>query len=93
MSSAATVPVIGPDGKTYDIVHDRVSDAVAGGGKLAMDIVGPEQQTYAVPLDNVHAALSNGGTPKPPAMPATPIPQALQRTPTLEEAASIQDPA
>lgn len=93
MSSAATVPIIGPDGATYDIPHDQVSNAVAKGGKLAMDIVGPDNNTYAVPLDNVYAALSNGGTLKPPAMPAAPIPQGLQPTPTLEQAANIQDPA
>jgi hypothetical protein len=93
MSTTATVPVIGPDGATYDIPHDQVSNAVSQGGKLAMDIVGPDKNTYAVPLDNVHSALANGGTLKPPPMPAAPIPQALQPTPTLQQAASIRDPA
>jgi hypothetical protein len=93
MSTTATVPVIGPDGVTYDIPHGQVSNAVSQGGKLAMDIIGPDKHTYAVPLDNVHSALANGGTLKPPPMPAAPIPQALQPTPTLQQAASIRDPA
>jgi hypothetical protein len=93
MSSAATVPVIGPDGATYDIPHGQVANAVQQGGKLAMDIIGPDKQTYAVPLDNVHAALAQGGTLKPPPMPAAPVPQALQPTPTLQQAAAIKDPA
>jgi hypothetical protein len=92
MSTPATVPIIGPDGNTYDIPHDQVSNAVSQGGKLAMDIVGPDKQTYAVPLDNVHAALAQGGMLKPPPMPAAPRPQALQPTPTLQQAAAIKDP-
>jgi hypothetical protein len=70
----------------------RDAGAASQGGKLAMDIIGPDKQTYAVPLDNVHAALAQGGTLKPPPMPATPRPQALQPTPTLVQAARIQDP-
>ena len=73
--------------------HDRVADAIAKGGKLAMDIVGPDNKTYPIPLDQVHDALTKGGTLKPPAMPAAPVPQALQPTLTLQQAANMQDPA
>ena len=79
MSNPPTVPIIGPDGATYDIPRDRISDAVSQGGKLAMDIVGPDKHTYAIPLDNVHRALAQGGILKPPPMPAAPVAQELQQ--------------
>jgi hypothetical protein len=67
----STMPMIAPDGSSWDIPSEKVGDAVRAGGKVASSVLGPDGSKWLIPLDQVHAALAKGGQligadPKPP---------------------------
>lgn len=68
---ADTMPMIAPDGTSWDIPKAKLGDAVRAGGKIASPVLGPDGSKWLIPLDQVHAALAKGGQligsdPKPP---------------------------
>jgi hypothetical protein len=60
VSTAATVPMIAPDGTPGDIPHERVSDAVKSGFKIGAELSAPNGQAGVVPIDRVHDAINAG---------------------------------
>jgi hypothetical protein len=61
MSTQATVPILGPDGKVYDIPYENMHAALADGGKMGVYVKGPDQKQYVIPADKVNDAVKDGG--------------------------------
>jgi hypothetical protein len=55
------IPVMGPDGHTYDIPQAEVYDALKEGGQLVVPMAGPDGARYWIPTHEVENGLNEGG--------------------------------
>lgn len=60
MSSAATIPMIAPDGSIGDVPQSQASAAQAKGFKAAQDMLAPDGTKGVIPSDQVQAAIGKG---------------------------------
>jgi hypothetical protein len=66
MATAATVPMLAPDGTPGDIPQARVQDAVKAGFKQAVSMTSPDGKTGYIPADKQQDALAAGFKVTPP---------------------------
>lgn len=59
--TSPTVPIIGPDGKAYDIPYENMHSALSEGGKMGVYVEGPDKKQYVIPADRVNDAVKDGG--------------------------------
>lgn len=60
MSTPAMVPMLSPDGRSGDIPHDRVNEALAAGFKGAVVMTSPDGQQGYIPHDRAQEAIQAG---------------------------------
>src|SRR6266849_3633152 len=61
MSTAATVPVLGPDGQVRMIPQDQAGAALSSGGRQVTRMSGPDGTPRWIPNESVNDALGAGG--------------------------------
>jgi hypothetical protein len=67
MATAATVPMLAPDGTPGDIPQARVQDAVKAGFKQAVSMTSPDGKTGYIPVERQQDAMQAGFKATPPA--------------------------
>lgn len=65
MSTSATVPIIDPQGKVWDIPYENMHAAISKGGKLGVYMKDPDGQQWVIPSDRVQDAVKKGGSVVP----------------------------
>src|SRR5438552_1797714 len=63
MSSAATVPILAPDGQVRDVPQSQASTAIASGGRAVTKMLDPQGAMRWAPNDQLEDLKAKGGTP------------------------------